>query len=182
MKKWVLLDRDGVINYDSVNYIKSAAEWEPLPGSLEAIAILNRAGFSVGIATNQSGIARGLYTLETLHIIHQKMQDYVAKAGGHIHAIAYCPHGPDDGCDCRKPKPGLLQTLAKTHHFSLRHVPYIGDAERDVDAALAGGATPFLVLTGKGASTLKKNPEKLKDILIFENLLAASKFLVESLS
>lgn len=181
MKKWILLDRDGVINYDSTDYIKSTAEWEPLPGSLEAIAMLTHAGFSIGVATNQSGIARGLYTQETLDKIHQKMHDCISTAGGHIQAIAYCPHGPEDNCDCRKPKPGLLTQLAKTHGFSLNNVPYIGDALRDVEAAKAGGATPFLVLTGKGATELEKHAEKLHDLLIFEDLLAATKFLIKSL-
>lgn len=180
MKKWVLLDRDGVINHDSDAYIKSAAEWEPLPGSLEAIAMLCDAGFSIGVATNQSGIARGLYSLETLEEIHQKMREMVFKAGGQIDAIAFCPHGPEDNCDCRKPKPGLLYSLAKKHDFSLKDVPYVGDTWRDAEAAKISGATPFFVLTGKGTSMIEKKPEEFNDILIFEDLLAVAKFLIKA--
>ncbi len=179
MKKWILLDRDGVINFDSDDYIKAPSEWLPIPGSLEAIANLNQAGFSVGVATNQSGIARGLYTLETLDAIHHKMNESIKSAGGHIEAIAYCPHGPNEGCECRKPKPGLLQHIANQFEFSLKNTYFIGDSLRDLQAALAVGATPILVRTGKGEKTISKNPDIVSDFLIFNDLLAASDYLIE---
>lgn len=180
MKPWVLLDRDGVINADSDDYIKSPQEWLPIPGSLEAIALFNKAGFNVGVATNQSGIARGMYTLATLEAIHAKMHQLLAPFGGRIDAIAFCPHGPDDGCHCRKPKPGLLHAIANEHGFPLRNVPYIGDSFRDLEAAMAVEATPILVLSGKGARTLEKNAEKLQNVLIFDDLLAAAMHLTQS--
>lgn len=180
MSRWVLLDRDGVINEDSENYIKSEAEWVPLPGSLEAIVLLTQAGFNVGVATNQSGIARNLYSLDTLNKIHEKMHQSVNALGGKISAIAFCPHGPDDRCDCRKPKPGLLHALANEHGFSLKDTPYVGDAYRDIEAALAVGATPVLVLSGKGKHTLSNYSNNLKNILVFDDLYAFATFLIKS--
>lgn len=179
MKKWVLLDRDGVINADSEDYIKSEAEWIPVPGSLEAIALLNQAGYHVGVATNQSGIARGLYSLETLQGIHEKMHRFVNIAGGTISGIAFCPHGPLENCACRKPKPGLLEKLAQDHAFSLKETPYVGDAWRDLEAAMAVSATPILVLSGKGKSTLAKYADKLQNILVFNDLYAYARFLTQ---
>lgn len=182
MNKWVLLDRDGVINQDSADFIKSAEEWQPVPGSLEAIALLSQAGFRVGVATNQSGIARKLFSLSTLTKIHSKMTEMIIAHGGRIDAIAFCPHGPHDGCYCRKPNPGLLRSLAKEHEFTLKGVPYIGDSLRDIEAAQSVNALPILVLSGKGAATLEKNAHKLQNILVFEDLLAAATFLTQQKS
>lgn len=151
--KLVILDRDGVINVDSDAYIKDADEWQPLPGSLEAIAALTRAGWTIAVATNQSGIARGLFDDYALARIHARMIDAIEDAGGHIEMIAFCPHGPDDDCSCRKPKPGLLQRIAAELSLQLTGVPVIGDSLRDIEAAEAVGASPILVLTGKGETT-----------------------------
>ena len=168
----VILDRDGVINYDSDNFIKSVDEWRPLPGSIEAIARLSRAGWHIGVATNQSGIARGYYDLDTLHAMHEKLRSLVTAAGGRIDYIAYCPHGPDDNCDCRKPKPGMYRTIAAALDFGLAGVPVVGDSLRDLQAAQAVAATPILVRTGKGDRTLAKG-EGLAGISVFDDLSAA---------
>lgn len=173
--RYVLLDRDGVINEDSDLFIKSPDEWKPIPGSLEAIALLNAKGFKVIVITNQSGIARGLFDLQMLEEIHQKMRQMVEKAGGCIDAIYFCPHGPESACDCRKPKPGLLYAFADEFQASLSHAVVIGDSLRDMQAAEAAGAKAILVKTGKGKKTLEYNPE-LK-IPVFENLYDAAKAL-----
>ena len=151
--KLVILDRDGTINQDSEQYIKSPAEWKPIPGSLEAIARLTQDGWRVVVATNQSGIARGLFDMSTLNAIHAEMHRAVAQAGGRIDAIFFCPHAADSNCECRKPKPGLLREIASRLDVELEGVPMIGDALRDVEAAAAVGAKPYLVLTGKGRKT-----------------------------
>ncbi|MFP4683423.1 MAG: D-glycero-beta-D-manno-heptose 1,7-bisphosphate 7-phosphatase [Ectothiorhodospira sp.] len=152
----VILDRDGVINRDSPDYIKSPQEWIPLPGSLEAIARLTRAGWRVAVATNQSGLARGLFDAATLEAIHDRMRRAVEAAGGRIDCIHHCPHGPDDGCDCRKPRPGLLHRIADDLGVSLAGVPAVGDSARDLEAARAAGCRPLLVRTGNGARTLAR--------------------------
>ncbi len=170
--KLVILDRDGVINEDSDEYIKSPQEWIPVPGSLEAIALLNQKGYIVSVATNQSGLARGYYSVQTLDAIHQKMLTAVKAAGGNIDSVFYCPHGPDDKCDCRKPLPGLLHQIAA--HYSLASmapVSVVGDSLRDLQAAITVGAIPYLVLTGKGARTQHKHADALSGIQIFPNLL-----------
>lgn len=175
----VILDRDGVINQDSKGYIKHPDEWHPLPGSIEAIVQLCQNGFHVAIATNQSGIARGLYTEEILHAIHEKLHRTVQQQGGKISVIAYCPHHPDIECHCRKPNPGMLEQIAK--HFnlaSLSGIPFIGDNLKDVEAALAINARPILVKTGSGTKTFEANADFLKDILVFDDLLQASLFLL----
>jgi len=141
----VLIDRDGVINRDSDEYIKSVAEWQPLPGSLEAIARLGAAGFRIGVVTNQSGVGRGLLSEATLGAIHAAMQAAAAAAGGEIGAVFYCPHRPDEGCDCRKPAPGLLLQAAAHFGRGPGGVPFIGDKASDVEAARAAGARPILV-------------------------------------
>ena len=141
----VLLDRDGVINRDSPDYIRSVAEWQPLPGSLEAIARLTAAGFQIAVVSNQSGIARGLFSEDTLAAIHRAMRDAVAAAGGRLAGIYYCPHHPQDGCDCRKPRPGLLQRAARDLGVALAGAPFVGDKLSDVEAARAAGARPVLV-------------------------------------
>ncbi|RLA19541.1 MAG: D-glycero-beta-D-manno-heptose-1,7-bisphosphate 7-phosphatase [Gammaproteobacteria bacterium] len=174
--KYIILDRDGVINQDSDAYIKSPEEWIPVEGSLEAIELLNQHDFHVVVATNQSGLARGLYDEPTLYQIHAKMQRMVAEKGGRISAIFYCPHGPDDGCDCRKPEPGLLLQFAERAKISLEGIPFVGDTLRDIQAAQAVGASPFLVKTGKGEKTLQDNPNL--DVPVFDNLLEAAKEII----
>jgi D-glycero-D-manno-heptose 1,7-bisphosphate phosphatase len=151
----VILDRDGVINEDSDAYIKSLDEWRPLPHSIDAIARLSRAGWQVAIATNQSGIGRGYYDLSTMHAIHRHLLGLVDSAGGHIAMIAYCPHRPDDGCDCRKPKPGMLLQIQRSLGFeSLENSWMVGDSLRDIQAGQAAGCLTALVGTGKGASAM----------------------------
>jgi D-glycero-D-manno-heptose 1,7-bisphosphate phosphatase len=151
--KLVILDRDGTINQDSDQYIKSPAEWKPIPGSLEAIARLTQGGWRVAVATNQSGLSRGLFDMSTLNAIHAEMHRAVGQAGGRIDAIFFCPHAADSNCDCRKPKPGLLHEIASRFGVELEGVPMIGDSLRDVTAAAAAGAQPWLVLTGNGRKT-----------------------------
>ncbi len=152
--KLIILDRDGVINEDSDAFIKSPDEWVPLPGSLAAIARLNRAGYTVAVASNQSGLARGLFDQAALEAMHEKFLALLAAAGGEVATIKYCPHGPDDHCDCRKPRPGLLHQVARELGAELKGVPVIGDSLRDLQAATAVGAQPVLVCTGKGQATL----------------------------
>ena len=163
--KLVILDRDGVINYDSDQFIKSPAEWKPIPGSLEAIARLNQAGYRVVVASNQSGVGRGLFDMATLNAIHAKMHKLVALAGGRIDAVFFCPHAADSKCNCRKPRPGLFQEIAERFHRDLSGVPAIGDSLRDLQAAAAVGARPMLVKTGKGVRTLEggQMPEGIPD-------------------
>ena len=154
--KLIILDRDGVINYDSDAFIKSPDEWNPIPGSLEAIARLNQAGYRVVICTNQSGIARGLFDIVTLNAIHQKLHKSAQTVGADIAAIFFCPHAADDNCDCRKPKPGMLHSIATRFEVSLKGVPSVGDSLRDLQAGYGLGCTPYLVLTGKGEKTRDK--------------------------
>lgn len=151
--KLIILDRDGVINHDSERFIKSPTEWRAIPGSPEAIARLNQAGYRVVVATNQSGIGRGLFDMETLNAIHAKMHQTVQAAGGRIDAIFYCPHAADAKCDCRKPKPGMLHQIADCFNADLAGVIAVGDSLRDLEAAVEAGASPVLVLTGKGEDT-----------------------------
>ncbi len=172
MKRLIILDRDGVINKDSDAFIKSPEEFVPLPGSLEAIARLNAAGFRVAVATNQSGIARGLFDLQALEAMHHKLEKLLAEVGGHIDGIFYCPHAPDAGCDCRKPRPGLLQQIGRKFETELTGVPVIGDSLRDLQSAKAVDAFPVLVRTGKGElslSQLTEEPELL-DVPVFKDL------------
>lgn len=154
--KLIILDRDGVINYDSDAFIKSPDEWIPIPGSLEAIARLNQAGFRVVVATNQSGIARGLLDIVTLNAIHQKMHKAAQQVGAHIDAVFFCPHAAADNCDCRKPKPGMLQQIGKRFNTGLKGMAVIGDSLRDLQAGFIVGCVPYLVLTGKGQKTRDK--------------------------
>lgn len=173
----IVLDRDGVINHDSDAFIKSPAEWIPIEGSLEAIALLTRAGYTVAIATNQSGIGRGLMDRRALQAINRKMRRAVASAGGHIGRIAWCPHRPDEGCDCRKPAPGLLLRLARHFGLSLAGVPVVGDSERDLEAARAAGARPILVRTGNGGTTEAALQARGESVETFDDLLAAARSL-----
>lgn len=170
--KLVILDRDGVINEDSDEYIKSVEEFILIPGSLEAIARLSKAGYKVAVATNQSGIARGYYDLATLKAMHNKLHTDLAAIGGRLDMIAYCPHGPDDNCDCRKPKTGLYLQIAEYFSTPLESVPVIGDSLRDIQAAQEVGATPILVRTGKGERTIAKG-EGLDGVPVYDNLAAA---------
>ncbi|MFT5426991.1 MAG: D-glycero-D-manno-heptose 1,7-bisphosphate phosphatase [Gammaproteobacteria bacterium] len=147
----IILDRDGVINYDSADYIKSEAEWIPIPGSLEAIARLSQYGYRIIVVTNQSGISRKKLSIDDLNAIHQKMMTHLAQFGGSIEAIVFCPHGPRQGCECRKPKPGMLFEIANRLNISLKDVYCVGDSQRDIDAALAAGAKPVLVRSGNGS-------------------------------
>lgn len=154
--KLAILDRDGVINHESEAFIKSPDEWIALPDSLEAIARLSRANWRVVIASNQSGVARGLFSMDTLNAIHAKLRREVAHVGGSVDAIFICPHGPDDGCACRKPKPGLFFDIARRYDIDLKHVPAVGDSARDLQAAAAANCSPWLVLTGNGQKTWDK--------------------------
>lgn len=151
--KLVVLDRDGTINHDSDQYIKSPAEWRALPGSLEAIARLSQGGYRVVVATNQSGVARGLYDAAGLAAINAAMHSAVNQAGGRIDAVFFCPHAPQDGCECRKPRPGMLLEIGKRFNVQLSQVHMVGDSLRDLQAASSAGARPTLVLTGNGRTT-----------------------------
>jgi len=154
--KLVILDRDGTINHDSDDYIKSPAEWTPIPGSLEAIARLIQADYRVVVATNQSGIGRGLFDTQALFAIHDKLQRALGQVGGRIDAFFFCPHKADDNCRCRKPQPGMLLEVARRFNVSLEDVFMVGDSRKDMEAAAAAGARPVLVLTGNGAKTEKE--------------------------
>ena len=154
--KLVILDRDGVVNHDSPSYIKGPEEWKPIPRSLDAIARLTQADFRVVVATNQSGVGRGLFDMATLNAIHDKMHRAVGQAGGRIDAVFYCPHPMEANCGCRKPRPGLLEDIGRRFNAMLKDVPCIGDQLRDLQAAAAVGAQPILVLTGKGAKTQRE--------------------------
>ncbi len=151
--KLIILDRDGVINHDSPDFIKSPQEWTPIPGSLEAIARLNQAGYRVVVATNQSGIARELFDIATLNAIHAKMHAAAQLVGADIDAIFFCPHAAIDGCDCRKPKNGMFEEIGKRFKMNLKGVPTVGDSLRDLQAGYNSGCVPFLVLSGKGEKT-----------------------------
>jgi D-glycero-D-manno-heptose 1,7-bisphosphate phosphatase len=173
----IVLDRDGVINHDSEQFIKSPDEWRPIPGSLEAIARLNRAGYRVVVATNQSGVGRGLLDFAMLNAIHDKMHRALALAGGRIDAVFFCPHTADARCDCRKPKPGMLIEIGKRFSVDLTGVPCIGDGLRDLQAAETVGAQPMLVLTGKGEKTLRDGGFP-KSTVIFPDLAFAASALL----
>lgn len=167
--KLIILDRDGVINFDSAQFIKHPDEWRPIPGSLEAIARLNQAGYRVVVATNQSGIARGLFDMSILNTIHTKMHKALAQAGGRIDAVFYCPHAAETKCTCRKPLSGMFLDIAERFHTPLISVPAVGDSLRDLQAAVTVGAAPVLVKTGKGIATL--NAGQLPEgTLIFNDL------------
>ncbi|WP_175413322.1 D-glycero-beta-D-manno-heptose 1,7-bisphosphate 7-phosphatase [Pseudomonas sp. 37 R 15] len=178
MLKLLILDRDGVINYDSDAYIKSVAEWIPLPGSIEAIAQLSKAGWTVAIATNQSGIARGYYDIATLDAMHARLRRLVAEQGGEVGLVVYCPHGPDEGCACRKPKPGMLKTIAKHYKVPLAGIWFVGDSLGDLEAAKAVDSQPVLVKTGKGEKTQAKNLPV--GTLIFDDLAAVAAELINN--
>ena len=169
MPRMVILDRDGVINQDSDNYIKSVDEWIPIPGSLDAIQRLKKAGYLVTVATNQSGIARGFFNEEVLQQIHNKMHDLLAQRGSSVDGVFYCPHGPWDNCSCRKPEPGLLFQIAKQFDIDLSVTPFVGDTISDVKAAEMANAIPILVRTGKGEYVTQDYPEAI-DVPVYDDL------------
>ncbi len=174
----VILDRDGVINRESAQFIKSPDEWEPLPGAIAAIAALRAAGYTVVIATNQSGVGRGLFSATTLDSIHEKLLDAVRAGGGEIDRIFACPHAPEADCDCRKPRPGLFTQISSAYGVSLAGVPAIGDSRRDLDAAAAGGARAMLVRTGHGERTEAALGSGHR-VAVFNDLADAARALVE---
>jgi D-glycero-D-manno-heptose 1,7-bisphosphate phosphatase len=155
--KLVLLDRDGVINFDSADYIKSPEEWRPIPGSLEAIARLNRAKIKVALISNQAGVGRGLFSLAMLDSIHQRMKDRLAEHDAHLDAIYFCPHHPDEDCHCRKPEPGMIEQALADFNLSSEDTVFVGDSYKDIQAAHAAGCKPALVLTGNGQNTQSNN-------------------------
>lgn len=169
----VILDRDGVINHDSDQFIKTAEEWIPLPGSVTAIARLSRAGYRIAVATNQSGIARGLLLESDLAAMHDKLQDLVAKEGGRVDGFFHCPHGPDKGCECRKPEIGLLRRIEEEFAMPVAGAPFVGDSARDLEAARRAGCRPVLVLSGKGERTREAaEPELMKHVTVYPDLAA----------
>jgi len=172
--KLIVIDRDGVINHDSDAYIKSPEEWIPIDGSLDAIARLNHSGYTVAVASNQSGLARGYFDIEALTAIHEKMDDMLAKIGGRVDAVFYCPHGPDDACSCRKPKPGMLLDIGQRFNVSLKDVVFIGDSVSDIKAASNALAKSILVRTGKGLKAEKiLQVEDGEPVPVFDNLASA---------
>ncbi len=170
----VILDRDGVINEDRDNFVKTPDEWIPIPRSLEAIARLHRAGYQIVVITNQSGISRGLFDQSDLNRIHVRMMDYVRRHGGRVEAIFFCPHGPEDDCACRKPRSGMFVQLADRLKSSIEGIPAIGDSLRDLEAARDAGACPVLVRTGKGKATAKALRDEtlpgLENVPVYNNL------------
>lgn len=174
---FIILDRDGVINYDSDEYIKSPEEFHLIPGSVEAIAKLNRAGYRVLVATNQSGVARGFYTVEMLEKMHAKLHAELSKVGGEIEEIFYCPHHPDEDCPCRKPKPGMFHQMDEKYHLNFAETFFIGDTITDIHVALTVGCKPILILSIKGKKTLEKHPE-VALFPHFDDLAAAVDFVL----
>jgi D-glycero-D-manno-heptose 1,7-bisphosphate phosphatase len=171
--KLIILDRDGVINYDSDQFIKSPDEWKPLPGSLAAITRLTQLGYHIVVATNQSGVGRGLFDMETLNAIHDKMIKAVSQAGGRIDAVFFCPHTAAEKCTCRKPQPGMLQDILNRFNTGPENISVVGDALRDLQAAVAVGARPILVLTGKGKKT-QADPALPANTRVFADLAAVA--------
>ncbi len=172
--KVIVIDRDGVINHDSDAYIKSAEEWIPIDGSLEAIARLNHSGYTVAVASNQSGLARGHFDIEALNAMHKKMDDMLAEIGGRVDAVFYCPHGPDEGCSCRKPKPGMLLQIGQRFNVPLKDVIFIGDSVSDIKAASNALTQAILVRTGKGVKAEKiLQAEHEESVPVFDDLASA---------
>lgn len=190
--KLIILDRDGVINQELPDFVKSAEECVPIDGSIDAIARLHQAGFTVVIATNQSGLARGKFDLDDLEAMHEKLTQLVEAAGGEIGAIFYCPHAPEDNCKCRKPKAGLIDAIEAEFNISAEGVPFIGDTMRDLQAGVIKGCKPILVKTGNGLTTLAALQDSaatadtelphvsLSDVRVFEHLAAAAEYLINS--
>lgn len=178
--KIVILDRDGVVNEDSPDYIKSVAEWQPIPGSLEAIAKLCQAGFRVFVATNQSGIGRGLFDYDAFGAINERLQKQLAELGGRIDGTFFAPDHPDHASDQRKPAPGMLLDLARRLNLNLEIVPVVGDSLRDVQAARAAGAVPVLVRTGNGARIEKEDPTSLRGVAVYDDLASYASALISA--
>lgn len=178
LERFILLDRDGVINQDCDDYIRCPAQWVPIPGSMDAIAALTQAGFRIAIVSNQSGLARGLFDLGTLNAMHRKLRELVSLGGGRLEMILFCPHGPDEHCACRKPQPGLLRSISERTGLDLRGLPLIGDSLSDIRAARQVGMAPMLVKTGKGLRTLGLGTADLKGVPVFEDLRAAADDLI----
>jgi len=176
--KLIVLDRDGVINYDSDQFIKSPDEWKPIPGSLDAIARLNQAGYRVVVATNQSGVGRGLFDMATLNAIHRKMHEAAFQAGGRVNGVFFCPHAAEANCGCRKPKTGLFVDISRRFNMSLANVPAVGDSLRDLQAASAVGAQPILVLTGKGEKT-RAAGDLPPETMVFDDLQSVAKHILK---
>jgi len=172
--KLAILDRDGVINQDSDTFIKNAEEWIPIPGSLEAIARLNHAGFRILVASNQSGLGRGFFNIDALNAMHRKMRRELSVLGAQIEAIFFCPHAPEQDCQCRKPRPGLFRDISRRLQIEMSGIPVICDSYRDIQAATSVGALPLLVLTGKGRKTLSQHRDDLTGVPIFDDLAAAA--------
>lgn len=179
VERLVILDRDGVINEDSDAYVKSAEEWRPLPGSIEALSRLWHGGYRICVVSNQSGVGRGLFGLAELNAMHKKLRDLLAAQGAQLEMIAFCPHPPSDGCSCRKPQAGLLLTVGERLGLSLRGVPFIGDSIGDVMAARAAQMVPWLVRTGKGERTLARERTVLEGVPVFPDLAVAVDHLLE---
>jgi D-glycero-D-manno-heptose 1,7-bisphosphate phosphatase len=178
--KYIILDRDGVINADADTYIKHVNEWKPIPGSLEAIAKLSQAGYRIAIATNQSGINRGLFGMQELDEMHQMLQTRVRELSGYIDGIFFCPHQPSDECDCRKPKTGLFKLIANFFQVNLSGVLAVGDAWRDIQAASAMHCQPVLVRTGKGEHTLQLHQADLQNVPVYNNLAEVAELLIKN--
>lgn len=183
MSKLIILDRDGVINRDSDAYVKSVDEWIPLDGSIDAIARLSQAGYTIAIATNQSGLGRGYFDLDDLEAMHAKLVELVEAAGGELAGIFYCPHTPEDNCLCRKPLPGLIDAIATELQVEVAGAPMVGDSLRDLQAGMARGCQPMLVRTGKGAATEPKLAQQddpdLRNALVFDDLAAIANYLLK---
>jgi D-glycero-D-manno-heptose 1,7-bisphosphate phosphatase len=179
----IILDRDGSINEDRDDFVKSADEWVPLPGALEAIARLNHAGWHTVIATNQSGLGRGLFDMAALNAMHTKMNAALARVGGRIGAVFFCPHAPEDQCSCRKPLPGLYEQIGERYGVNLETVPAVGDSVRDIEAAVAAGCMPHLVLTGKGAlmtdAQLAELKQRIPELQVHADLAAFAEHLIQ---
>ncbi len=168
----LVIDRDGVINEEAEDFVKTPAEWIPIPGSLEAIARASKAGVRCVVMSNQSGLARGLLNIETLNAIHRKMSNMLWKMGGSVEAVFFCPHGPDEGCACRKPRPGMLEQIQKRTQVPFHAMAVIGDRATDVEAAQTVNAQPVLVKTGHGQATLESDID-LRGTLVYDTLASA---------
>ena len=176
----IILDRDGTINEDRDDYVRSPDEWTPLPGALEAIARLNHAGWHTVLATNQSGLGRGLLDMAALNAMHMKMHTLLAKVGGRIDAVFFCPHTPDENCGCRKPLPGLIEQIGQRYGVDLRTVPIVGDSLRDLQAGYAMGCKPHLVRTGKGAALREADVQReVPGTVIHADLAAFAEFMIQ---
>ncbi len=178
-RRWILLDRDGVINADSDAYVKSLDEWHPLPGAIEAMARLYHAGHRLAVLTNQSGLARGLFGLRALEAMHRRLVRLLAAHGARLEAIYFCPHGPEDGCRCRKPAPGMFQRLLAERCLTPSRCLAIGDSARDIEAAEAAGIEALLVRSGKGERTLAARPDLARRLPVFADLAEAASWILE---